>query len=424
MFKFNFFKTPETPEKTEVPAQETGKTPETITMNSSAAESGDLEKEARTEFERKSNIEVYYNSPEYKEAEALFEENPELFLQQLTEALSVEMSRSNDNVGEDEDVVGVDKENDSVDGVDGVEGVENEDNIIPLNFGDTPIKRTLSAKPSFFRTIILPMGAALGAALLVACDRQIKNEFSASPSVGVVKNEDGTYGIKFRIDIKTDNTTEKHFNENAIEIGSNTNTTTSGKGSPKEGSPINKNGPENRLKDFLGAFKNVGPGGLPTKDSVLVLNEVANNAIGFGIVPYNPDHNVFALEIMKDQARQGIPVDALVYYRMTHGQLPRFVCGSKTDVVKAIGKYIPNDTRDFSQFDYNQFEKDLENSIDKNHPDLQTKGKFDPVKFRKMLTALRDCNYAILKAVMEWSKQDIGGRQNLYKQHSIPVINR
>ncbi len=422
---FNFFKhkaeVPEVgAERTEAGVESQG----SITTNSDAIESC-LNIEG--ELKAPEDINLNYSSPEFVFAENQLKLDPEAFIKDFEDELP-DLSNTDLSPGEPvfdfTDGLFVDEgEASPSEGGQEIEAVLSE---VPDTEGEV-LENDEGEKISFFQRYT-KAGVALAAALplaLVACNQKTKNDVTFSPGVGVEKREDGTYGIKIRLSVDTENeTTSKENPENhssATNQNSEVNKATPSK--ERNGTYASQEGPGEKIKQYLGAFTGV-ENGLPTKKSTLILNPATNMAIKHGIIGWDAKNNVYALQIMESHANQGIPVDSFVYYRLMVTREGVFPAYGKLGGVKSFREYTKEGKGNMSTFDYDQFDKDVKKSIDPNDPNLMEGGKPSQRKFDSALYNISDHNHAILRVIVEFSKLDEAGRKRAYETRVKPLMDR
>lgn len=424
---FNFFKhkteVPEVgSENTEVGAESQG----SITTNSDAIESG-LNIEG--ELKASENINLNYSSPEFVFAENQLKLDPEAFIKDFEDELP---DLSNIDHSPKEPTF------DFTDGlfVDESEALPSENNQetepvlpeVPDAEGEGEgSKNDDGEKISSFQRYT-KAGVALAVAFplaLAACNQKTKNDITFSPGVGVEKREDGTYGIKIRLSVDTENeTTSKETPEShgsAENQRSEVNKATPNK--ERNGTYASQEGPGEKIKEYLGAFTGV-ENGLPTKKSSLILNSTTNMAIKHGIIGWDAKNNVYALQIMESHANQGIPVDSFVYYRLMVTREGVFPAYGKLGGVKSFREYTKEGKGNMSTFDYDQFDEDVKKSIDPNDPNLMEGGKPSQRKFDSALYNISDHNHAILRVIVEFSRLDEAGRKRAYETRVKPLMDR
>ncbi len=422
---FNFFKhkteVPEVgAESTEVGVESQG----SVTTNSDAIGSG-LNIEG--ELKALEDINLNYSSPEFVFAENQLKLDPGAFIKDFEDELP---DLSNTDLSPGEPVF------DFTDGlfVDEGEaspsegGQETETVLSEVSDAEGEgSENDEGGKISFFQRYT-KKGVALAVAFplaLVACNQKTKNDVTFSPGVGVEKREDGTYGIKIRLSVDTENeTTSKETPENhssATNQNSEVNKATPSK--ERNGTYASQEGPGEKIKQYLGAFTGV-ENGLPTKKSTLILNPATNMAIKHGIIGWDAKNNVYALQIMESHANQGIPVDSFVYYRLMVTREGVFPAYGKLGGVKSFREYTKEGKGNMSTFDYDQFDKDVKKSIDPNDPNLMEGGKPSQRKFDSALYNISDHNHAILRVIVEFSKLDEAGRKRAYETRVKPLMDR
>jgi hypothetical protein len=373
------------------------------------------------------NAELFYKSPEYKEATEVYElVGPEDFFIDLKKELTTDAG----DLYEDDEDFAVDEAEDVVDSNELITEVPIEPSVENEDIIDGDKDKTINIKNR-----VLSASAALSVGLLAACDKVTEYYPELDVRWGEKPAQTETVPAKPEVKDQTESTPTKQ------DVKPKTETTQP----EKVEAVVEKTSGEN-VESTLPTKKGVAevfekyrekilPSGDPRYGYLTLNNETALAAANGGLKPFS-ELEVYALEVSEDPAEQGIPYKSIWILILSENKTPKPLIKGELSSYKNYISRNKNGVYHVTPEKLDAYKKNLIKGIsessfkkipipDKATPEQVAKFiKADRRNYIKKLEGIEKFGISELYTILEWKNASPSGRAALMEKWVKPYQNR